>query len=85
MVKQLTLCVLHTDTHILLGMTWLQLGKTQAGTDELRLARKQVENHFAKKLEISGSESGLLAGWLTARVLLREAEELSSSHREHAQ
>jgi len=74
-----------TITHILSGMTWLQLGKIQAGENELRLGRKQVENHFAKKLAMSGSESGFLAGWLTARVLLREAEQLSSSHREHGQ
>jgi len=63
-----------TITHILSGMTYLQLGKTQAGKEELRVGRKLVENHFAKKLEINDSESGLLAGWLTARILLREAD-----------
>lgn len=81
--NQAPACV--TITHILSGMTWLQLGKIQEGEDKMRLGQKQVENYFTKKLEISGSESGLLAGWLTARVLLREAEELFFSHRENGQ
>jgi len=81
--NQAPACV--TITHILSGMSCLQLGKTQAGEVELNLGKKQVENYFTKKLELSGSESGLLAGWLTARVLLREAEGLSSSHRQQAQ
>jgi eukaryotic-like serine/threonine-protein kinase len=74
-----------TITHILSGMTWLQLGDAQAAETELNLGRKLVENHFAKKLELSDSKSGLLAGWLTAHILLREADELSSSHRKQAQ
>jgi serine/threonine protein kinase len=74
--NQAPACV--TITHILRGMTCLQLGETHGGEAELNRGKKQVENYFTKKLEISGGESGLLAGWLTARVLLREAETLSS-------
>ncbi len=69
-------------THILLGMAWIQLGKTQAAEAEVDLAREQVENLFAKKLELSDSKSGLLAGWLTARILLREAEQLAPRYSE---
>jgi eukaryotic-like serine/threonine-protein kinase len=65
-----------TLTHILSSMTWFQLGKAPAAETELKLGRKLVEDHFAKKLELSDDKSGLLAGWLTARILLREAEEL---------
>ncbi|MGC3958519.1 MAG: serine/threonine-protein kinase [Verrucomicrobiota bacterium] len=64
------------NTHILLSMAQQQLGNTQAAETELQLGRKLVEDLFAKKLELSDSKSGLLAGWLTARILLREAEEL---------
>jgi serine/threonine protein kinase len=67
------------NTHILLGMARLHLGKTQAADTELKLGRKLVEDLFAKKLELSDSKSGLLAGWLTARILLREADELVES------
>jgi serine/threonine protein kinase len=66
-------------THILAGMTWVQLGNPEAAEVELEIGRGQVADHFSKKLEISGSKSGLLAGWLTARILLREAEELFPS------
>ncbi|HWH71926.1 MAG TPA: protein kinase, partial [Candidatus Sulfotelmatobacter sp.] len=64
-------------THILLGMAWMRLGQTQAAEAQLELGRKPIENLFAKKLELNDNKSGLLAGWLTARILLREAEELA--------
>lgn len=68
-------------THILSGMTLLQMGKIQAAEDELDIGRKQVENHFTKQLKLGDSRSGTLAAWLTARILLHEAEELSSNQR----
>ncbi len=64
-------------THILAGMTWIQLGEPACADNRLEIGRKEVTDHFAKKLELSDSKSGLLAGWLTARILLREADELS--------
>ena len=63
-------------THILRGMALIRLGKTQAAEAELDLGRKPVENLFARKLELNDSKSGLLAGWLMARILLHEADEL---------
>ncbi|HWQ91051.1 MAG TPA: serine/threonine-protein kinase [Clostridia bacterium] len=63
--------------HILLSMAWMRLGKTQPAETELDLGRQQVQTIFANKLELNGAKSGLLAGWLMARILLREAEELS--------
>ena len=71
--------------HILLSMAWFRLGKAEAADAELNLGRKQVENLFSKKLEFSDSKSGLLAGWLTARILLREAEDLAQSQRAEGQ
>lgn len=64
-------------THILAGMTWIQLGETESAERELAIGRKEVAEHFANKLELNHSKSGLLSGWLTARILLREAEELA--------
>jgi len=73
------------NTHILLSMAQQRLGNPQAAEAELKLGRKLVEDLFAKKLELSDSKSGLLAGWLTARILLREAEELNRTQSENAQ
>ena len=70
------------NTHILLSMAQQRLGNPQAAEAELKLGQKLVEDLFAKKLELSDSKSGLLAGWLTARILLREAEELFLSESE---
>jgi hypothetical protein len=64
-------------THILLGMVWTRLGKTHAAEAELKLGREPVEDVFAKKLEMSDSKSGYLAGWLMARIFLREADGLA--------
>jgi len=71
------------NTHIVSGMAQLRLGNRQAAEAELNIGRKQVEDLFAKKLELSDSKSGLLAGWLTARILLREAEELAANQSKH--
>jgi hypothetical protein len=49
----------------------------------LNLGRKPVENLFARKLELSDDKSGYLAGWLMARILLREAKELAPGQTEH--
>jgi hypothetical protein len=68
-----------TTTHILRGMAWIRLGETQAAEAELNLGRESIEDVFAKKLEIIDSKSGLLAGWLMARIFLREAETLAQS------
>jgi eukaryotic-like serine/threonine-protein kinase len=67
--------------HILLSMAGFRLGQAAAAAAELNLGRQQVENLFSKKLEFSDSKSGLLAGWLTARILLREAEDLAQGQR----
>ncbi len=61
-------------SHILLGMAWRQLDKADEADAELTLGRGMVENYFTKKLELSDNKSGMLQGWLTARVLLRESE-----------
>jgi Flp pilus assembly protein TadD len=61
-------------THILLGMAWMQLGKADEADAELKLGRRMVEDYFNKKLELSDNKSGLLQGWLMARIFLREAE-----------
>ena len=52
----------------------MHLGKTQEADTELTLGRSMIENYFNKRLELSDNKSGLIQGWLTARVLLREAE-----------
>lgn len=64
--------------HILLGMSQIRLGETQAGQAQMQLGRKPIQELFARKLELNDNKSGLLAGWLTARILLREAEALAS-------
>ena len=61
-------------THILLGMTWLQLDKAGEADDELQQGRELVGNYFNKKLELGDNKSGQLQGWLMARIFLREAE-----------
>jgi serine/threonine protein kinase len=62
--------------HILRGMVWIREGRNQEGQAELNVARKQVESLFARRLELD-SKAGLLAGWLMARVLITEAEQLT--------
>ncbi len=61
-------------SHVLLGMTWMHLGKTHEADAELTLGRNMVENYFNKRLELSDDKSGKIQGWLTARVLLHEVE-----------
>jgi eukaryotic-like serine/threonine-protein kinase len=65
-------------SHVLLGMTWMHLGKTHEADAELALGRNLVENYFNKRLELSDDKSGKIQGWLTARVLLHEVEAASA-------
>ena len=61
-------------THILQGMALSRLGKDQEADAELKIGKQMVSEKFQKKLEWGDNRSGVLPGWLMARIFLREAE-----------
>lgn len=60
--------------HILRGMALSRLGKGQEADMELKLGGQMVNETFQKKIEWGDNQSGILPGWLMARIFLREAE-----------
>jgi hypothetical protein len=62
-------------THILQGMALSRLGKDQEADAELKIGKQMVGEIFQKKLEWGDNRSGVLPGWLMARIFLREADE----------
>ena len=66
-------------SHVLLSMALLQLGRTEAADGDLKLGQQMIDKHFQKKLEIWDNVSGHLEGWLTARLFLRQAEEMKKA------
>jgi len=72
---QASSCV--ATTHILQGMALSRLGKDQEAAAELKIGKQMVSEtfqKFQKKLEWGDNRSGVLPGWLMARIFLREAE-----------
>jgi hypothetical protein len=66
--------------HVLIGMSWFQLGKLDEADAELRTGSQMINRVFQKQLEWGDPQSGQLPGWLTARIFLREAENLQDSY-----
>jgi hypothetical protein len=60
-------------THTLRSMVLVRLGKTDEASAELTLGRNMIDEQLKKGLQWSDNVSGSMAGWLHARILLREA------------
>jgi len=62
--------------HVFRSLAWSQLGEQHEAEAELKMGKQMVEQLFKQKLEWGDNQSGQLPGWLTARIFLREAENL---------
>ncbi|HEY4414075.1 MAG TPA: serine/threonine-protein kinase [Verrucomicrobiae bacterium] len=86
-VNQLNVCANYpgqspacvASTHLLLSMALRQLGKLEAADAELEQGRLMVQVRFQKKLEISNEKTGRIQGWISAPILLHEAESLANT------
>ena len=68
--------------HILLGMASAELGNTDMAPMELQVGRGMVAERFQQELKLGDEKSGMLHGWLTARILLRESENRATPRRQ---
>jgi hypothetical protein len=64
------------SAHVLLSMAWFKRGKLEEADAELKTGSQTINRVFQKELEWGDPQSGLLPGWLMARIFLREAENL---------
>ena len=67
------------SAHILRSMNQFQLGNVTTATSELKIGQEEVEIIFRKKLDLGDNKTGKLAGWIMARIFLREAKNLEAA------
>ncbi|HEX4264230.1 MAG TPA: serine/threonine-protein kinase [Verrucomicrobiae bacterium] len=67
------------SAHLLLSMTFHQLGKTEQADFELEQGRTTVQNRFKQKLDYGDDKTGRIEGWIVTPILLHEAESLSNT------